>query len=79
MLLADQLVRPVEFVKQIEAMYASGARTFLEVGPGSRLTKLVQAILEKKEHTAIALDASSGKRSGLFDLGCALPAAPTSS
>ena len=37
-LLADQLSRPVEFVAQIEAMYRAGARTFLEVGPDSKLT-----------------------------------------
>lgn len=40
-LLAGQLARPVEFVRQIESMYAMGARTFLEVGPDSKLTALV--------------------------------------
>ena len=43
-LLADQLARPVEWVRQIEAMLAAGVRTFLEVGPGARLTGLVEAI-----------------------------------
>ncbi|GFO59968.1 hypothetical protein GMST_22930 [Geomonas silvestris] len=67
-LLAHQLAKPVEFVAEIEAMYAAGIRTFVEVGPGSRLTGLVQAILGERPHQALALDASSGKRSGVLDL-----------
>ena len=31
--MAEHLVRPVEFVSEIEAMYQDGARVFLEVGP----------------------------------------------
>ncbi|PKN16465.1 MAG: beta-ketoacyl synthase, partial [Deltaproteobacteria bacterium HGW-Deltaproteobacteria-23] len=67
-LLAGQLAFPVEFVAEIEAMYAAGIRSFVEVGPGARLTGLVKAILGDRQHTAIALDASSGKKSGIFDL-----------
>ncbi len=67
-LLADQLSRPVEFVNEIRAMHRDGARFFLEVGPGSRLTGLVKSILGDEEHVAHALDASSGKRSGAVDL-----------
>ncbi|MDU0457952.1 MAG: SDR family NAD(P)-dependent oxidoreductase [Geobacteraceae bacterium] len=67
-LLAGQLARPVEFVDEIEAMYAAGVRTFVEVGPGARLTGLVSAILGQREHVALALDASGGKRAGLNDL-----------
>ncbi|AUX42374.1 hypothetical protein SOCE26_038040 [Sorangium cellulosum] len=54
--LAAQIVRPVRFVEQIEGMWAAGARTFVEVGPGSVLTDLVGRILEGRPHTAIALD-----------------------
>ena len=67
-LLGNQLAQPVEFVAQIEAMHAAGSRTFLELGPGARLTGLVKAILGDRPHTALALDSSSGKRPGLVDL-----------
>ena len=67
-LLAEQLARPVEFVAEIEAIYASGIRTFVEVGPGARLTGLVKAILGERDYQALALDASAGKRSGVTDL-----------
>jgi acyl transferase domain-containing protein len=55
-LLAHQLAKPVRFVEQIEAMYASGVRTFVEVGPGRVLTGLVGHILKSRPHRAIALD-----------------------
>jgi acyl transferase domain-containing protein len=54
-LLALQLVSPVRFVEQIEAMYQRGIRTFVEAGPGSVLTGLVGHILKKRPHKAIAL------------------------
>ncbi|OGQ91866.1 MAG: hypothetical protein A2289_11765 [Deltaproteobacteria bacterium RIFOXYA12_FULL_58_15] len=51
--LAEQLVRPVKFVDEIEGMYAAGARLFVEVGPARKLTHLVGKILEGRPHTAI--------------------------
>ncbi len=54
--LANAIALPVRFVEQIEAMYAAGARTFVEVGPGSVLTKLVARILEGRPHLAVATD-----------------------
>jgi len=66
--LAEQIASPVEFVQQIENMYAAGITTFVEIGPGARLTGMVGKILKGKEHNALALDSSSGKRSGLNDL-----------
>ena len=71
-LLADQIVRPVEFVAEINKMYDSGCRTFVEVGPGHKIAGLLRSILAEHEHDVISLDASAGKRSGMFDLACAL-------
>ena len=71
-LLANQLARPVEFVGVIERMYADGARTFLEVGPGGRLSGLVGQILQGRPHDVFALDAASGQRPGFFDLASVL-------
>ena len=70
--LASQLASPVEFTAMVEKMYADGIRVFLEVGPGARLTGMAAAILAGKEHTAFALDASSGKKNGVADLARAL-------
>ena len=71
-LLAHQLARPVRFVEQVEAMAQSGIRTFLEVGPDGKLTGLVNAILEGRGLSALALDASRGKRGNVADLARAL-------
>ena len=70
-LLANQLAKPVAFVEEIRAMAASGVRTFVEVGPGSVLTRLNEAILTEagfSECEFFALDAAGGKRSGVLDL-----------
>jgi acyl transferase domain-containing protein/NAD(P)H-dependent flavin oxidoreductase YrpB (nitropropane dioxygenase family)/NAD(P)-dependent dehydrogenase (short-subunit alcohol dehydrogenase family)/phosphopantetheinyl transferase len=50
--LAQHLVRPVEFVRNVESMYAAGARLFLEVGPGSTLCAFVDNILGARPHWA---------------------------
>ena len=71
-LLASQLARPVNFVTEIQQMYADGVRTFLEVGPGAVLTGLVNSILSGREFRAFALDSSNGRRGGSFDLAHAL-------
>jgi malonyl CoA-acyl carrier protein transacylase len=54
--LADQLAQPVRYVEMIEAMYADGVRTFVEVGPGSIQTGLVRAILGTRPHLAVSID-----------------------
>ncbi|MBK9032322.1 MAG: SDR family NAD(P)-dependent oxidoreductase [Myxococcales bacterium] len=59
-LLAEQVARPVLFAPQIEAMYAAGARVFVETGPGQVLTRLVGEILGDRPHVAIACDTGSG-------------------
>ena len=48
--LAQHLVRPVEFVSNVESMYALGARLFLEVGPGSTLCSFVDNVLGERRH-----------------------------
>ncbi|MEO3745579.1 SDR family oxidoreductase [Plantactinospora sp. B5E13] len=63
--LAAQIGAPVRFVEQVEAMYAAGARTFVEAGPGQVLTGLVQAILAARPHLAVACDRRTGE--GLRD------------
>ena len=68
--LAAQLAQPVRFVEQIEAMYASGVRTFVEVGAGSVLTELIDRILGARAHRAIHLDRKG--RHGLTSLQDAL-------
>jgi acyl transferase domain-containing protein/acyl carrier protein/NAD(P)-dependent dehydrogenase (short-subunit alcohol dehydrogenase family) len=70
-LLANQLVSQVNWVGQVEELYARGARTFIEVGPKNVLSKLVGAVLKGKPHQVVTLDASTS-RSGLLDLAQAL-------
>ncbi|MFH1462931.1 MAG: SDR family oxidoreductase [Pseudomonadota bacterium] len=69
-LLAGQIARPVRFVEMIEAMYASGARTFVEVGPGAVLTGLTGSILGERPHLAVELDRRG--RDGVESLWLAL-------
>ncbi len=55
-MLAEHVALPVRFVEQIEAMYAAGARIFVEVGPGRVLTGLTGRILGQRPHLAVACD-----------------------
>lgn len=55
-LLAEHLIRPVEFVREIEAMYRAGARVFVEVGPRGVLSRLTGRILGNQPHFCVALD-----------------------
>ena len=70
--LASQLISPVQFIEEIEQMYADGIRCFVEVGPGNVLSNLVKSILGEREHTVITLDSSKGKRHGSYDLALCL-------
>lgn len=58
--MALHLVRPVEFVAEVEAMYADGARVFVEVGPKAVLSKLTDRILDGRPHVAVAVNHGHG-------------------
>ena len=66
--LSKQLASPVDFVQCVKAMFDDGVRTFVEIGPGRRLTGLIKEILADEEITVVAIDASSGQHPGLLDL-----------
>jgi acyl transferase domain-containing protein/NAD(P)-dependent dehydrogenase (short-subunit alcohol dehydrogenase family) len=55
-MMGEHILNPVRFSRQIENMYAAGARVFVEFGPKNVLTSLVDAILRDRPHMAIALD-----------------------
>jgi acyl transferase domain-containing protein/NAD(P)H-dependent flavin oxidoreductase YrpB (nitropropane dioxygenase family) len=54
--LGEHLAGPVRFADMVDAMHQAGARVFVEVGPGSILTPLVEAILKGRSHLAVACD-----------------------
>ena len=58
--LAEQLMRPVQWTAQVEALYAAGTRVFVEFGPRGVLTGLVSRILGDRPNVAVALDAGPG-------------------
>lgn len=65
--LTDHLVQPVHFVDEIQAMYADGARIFIEVGPGKVLSGLTKACLNQDELT---LHVENNSRNSLTHLLC---------
>ncbi|MEE4262155.1 MAG: SDR family NAD(P)-dependent oxidoreductase [Desulfobacteraceae bacterium] len=67
-IIGSHLACPVDFVSEIENLYATGIRTFVEIGPKSVLTGLISAILPNRDVNAWALDASAGTRYGIADL-----------
>ncbi|MYY04568.1 type I polyketide synthase [Streptomyces sp. SID4913] len=68
--ITGHLASPVLFQDQIEAMYASGVRTFVEIGAGNALTVLVGQILGDRRHAAVSLDRPG--RNGVTSLHTAL-------
>ena len=84
-LLAKQMASPVEFIRQIEKLYAEGVRIFVEVGPKRAITGFVKNILDKKEHTAIHtnhpkrtdLESAMEALASVYAAGGMLEASPT--
>ncbi len=76
--LSKHLVGQVRFCDQIEAMYAAGARVFVEVGPGRVLSGLVAEILGEKPYATVitagkdpeGLDTFLNSLAQLYCLGC---------
>ena len=66
-LLARQLASPVRFREMIERMYDDGVRTFVELGPASVLTGLVDTILDRRPHLAVSLDDKRGHGVAAFN------------
>ncbi|GIG63445.1 polyketide synthase [Longispora fulva] len=58
--LGAQIGAPVRFADQIEAMYAAGARIFVECGPGTVLSGLVAATLDGRPHRTVHFDGAGG-------------------
>jgi acyl transferase domain-containing protein/NAD(P)H-dependent flavin oxidoreductase YrpB (nitropropane dioxygenase family) len=56
-LLARHIAEPVRFTEEVEALYAAGARVFVECGPGLVLGGLVERILGERPHVTLGLDA----------------------
>jgi len=52
-ILSQQIASPVEWIKQINGLYAQGCKVFLECGPKRALTGLTSTTLKGLEHIAI--------------------------
>jgi len=64
--LSDHLARPVEFVAEIDAMYADGARIFVGLGPKNIQSSLVDQILADRRHRVVRIDDHEGGLKGLL-------------
>ena len=62
-ILSDHILHPVIFQTQIEALYQSGVRVFVEIGPRQVLSNLVAEILADQPHETVALNPSRDKSS----------------
>ncbi len=73
--LAQQVAAPVEWIAQVERMYADGARIFVECGPKRALSGFVASILKRRPHRAIYTN--HPKRGGIASFQDALAALTT--
>lgn len=56
--LVRHLVEPVNFMTNVESMYAAGARLFVEVGPGATLSSFVDNTLAGRPHWTVATNSA---------------------
>lgn len=56
----ELFTQPIYFKKTIQAMYAEGIKTFVEVGPKGVLTPLISDVLQNQPHVAVATDCAQG-------------------
>ncbi|MCP4753314.1 MAG: acyltransferase domain-containing protein, partial [Proteobacteria bacterium] len=61
--LREHILNSVLFKQEIENIYKDGGYFFVEFGPQSILTKLIDSILQDKPHISVALNASAKKNS----------------
>ncbi|WP_051362051.1 type I polyketide synthase [Solimonas soli] len=64
--LDEHLLSSVEFVAEIEAMHAAGARVFVELGPKGVCSNMARQTLAGKPHVAVSLDGNGGGLRGLL-------------
>ncbi len=67
-LLGEHMIRPVDFVREIENLYDAGIRTFVEVGPRTALTGLIVDTLKERPVQALALDQKFNQAPDLYPL-----------
>ncbi|MFH1620194.1 MAG: acyltransferase domain-containing protein, partial [bacterium] len=70
-LLVKQLSSPVEFIKQLERMYADGVRMFVECGPKRVLSAFATGTFHDKKDIFI-LSSNHPKRGGILEFNDAL-------
>lgn len=56
--LENHILGSVNFRKEIENLYAAGGRIFIEIGPRNTLSRMVDNILEGKEHYSVAVNSN---------------------
>ncbi len=61
--LQEHILNSVLFKQEIENIYNDGGRVFVEFGPQSILTRLVENILQDKSFVSVALNANAKKNS----------------
>lgn len=52
----DAVLGTIDFPRVVNAVYADGVRTFIEIGPGSSCCRIIDGILRDKPHRCLAFD-----------------------